>query len=382
MITVDKIDILVIGAGVVGLAVTAELTERFEDSTIVLLERHDSFGRETSSRNSEVIHSGIYYPVGSLKSKLCVEGNRLLYDFCNSQKVPHNRIGKLIVAKNEEEAEQLETLFEVGRENGVMDLEMLDRKQVTLMEPNIKAEAAIFSPSTGIVDSHVLMAKLEGIAKQNFALVAYEHEVKEIHVSNDGYVVVYRTPDGEEDRIESRCIVNCAGLSSDTIAAMPGIDIDDAGYRIFPCKGEYFSVNNSKSNMVSHLIYPVPHANLVGLGIHVTKSLDGRIRLGPNSFYIDKLDYDVDREHVGSFFNSAREFLPFLELNDLEADMSGIRPKIQGPDDPVRDFVIRHEADRGLPGFINLIGIESPGLTSSLSIAKMVADMVEHDDIV
>jgi L-2-hydroxyglutarate oxidase LhgO len=379
---VDKVDILVIGAGVVGLAITAELTARFEDSTIVLIEKHESFGRETSSRNSEVIHSGIYYPVGSLKSKLCVEGNRLLYDFCSSRKVPHNRIGKLIVARSEQETKQLETLFELGRENGVMDLEMLDRKQVTLMEPNVEAEAAIFSPSTGIVDSHVLMARLEAIAKQNFALLAYEHEVIEIHVSNGGYVVAYRTPNGDEDRLECRFIVNCAGLNSDTIAAMPGIDINSAGYRIFLCKGEYFSVNDSKSNMVSHLIYPVPHANLEGLGIHVTKSLDGRIRLGPNAFYVDKPDYDVDKGNAEGFFNSAREFLPFLELDDLEADMSGIRPKIQGPGDPVRDFVIRHEDDRGLPGFINLIGIESPGLTSSLSIAKMVAGMVERDGIV
>ncbi|HHW47269.1 MAG TPA: NAD(P)/FAD-dependent oxidoreductase [Clostridiaceae bacterium] len=378
----EKIDMLIIGAGVVGLAITAELTSKFEDSTIVLLEKHDSFGRETSSRNSEVIHSGIYYPVGSLKAKLCVEGKKLLYDFCNRRKVPYSRIGKLIVAKNEQEAKQLETLFELGRENGVTDLEILDRKQVTLMEPNVKAEAAIFSPSTGIIDSHVLMERLESIAKQNFALLAYEHEVKEIHRSNNGYVVVYRMPNGDEDRLECRIVVNCAGLNSDTIAAMAGIDIDSAGYRIFLCKGEYFSVNDSKSNMVSHLIYPVPHANLEGLGIHVTKSLDGRIRLGPNAFYVDKPDYDVNRGHAEIFFNSAREFLPFLELNDLEADMSGIRPKIQGPGDPVKDFVIRHEADRGLPGFINLVGIESPGLTSSLSIAKMVADMIKHDDIV
>jgi len=378
----DKIDMLVIGAGVVGLAITAELTKRFEESTIVVLEKHDSFGRETSSRNSEVIHSGIYYPVGSLKSKLCVEGNRLLYDFCESRKVPYRRIGKLIVARNEEETKQLETLFELGKKNGVPNLEMLDRKQIASMEPNVRAEAAIFSPSTGIVDSHVLMARLEAIAKQNFALLAYEHEVKEIDVSTDGYVVTYITPSGDEERLECRCIINCAGLNSDTIAAMAGIDIDKAGYRIFMCKGEYFSINNSRSNMVSRLIYPVPHASLEGLGIHVTKSLDGRIRLGPNAFYVDKPDYDVDKRHAESFFNSAREFLPFLELNDLEADMSGIRPKIQGPGDPVKDFVIRHEADRGLPGFINLIGIESPGLTSSLSIAKMVADMIERDDIV
>lgn len=377
----ERIDVLIIGAGVVGLAIAASLTENYEDSTVVVLEKHDGFGRETSSRNSEVIHSGIYYPAGSLKAKLCVEGKRLLYEFCNENDVPCNMIGKLIVARTEQEINLLDELMQKGIENGVTDLKMLSRSEVASIEPNINAAAAIYSPSTGIVDSHILMAKLESTAKQNYALIAYNHEVVEAEPSDYGYRVKYKAHNSEEDYLECQCLINCAGLSSDSIAEKLGIDIDCAGYRIFPCKGEYFSIRNSKAELVSHLIYPPPHKELEGLGIHVTKSLDGSIRLGPNAFYVDKQDYDVEPGHAEQFYTSAKEFLPFLEHSDLEADMAGIRPKVQGPGDPVRDFIIRHEKDRGLVGLIDLIGIESPGLTASLSIAKMVTEIIKNDEI-
>jgi L-2-hydroxyglutarate oxidase LhgO len=245
------------------------------------------------------------------------------------------------------------------------------------MEPNIKAAAAILSPSTGIVDSHRLMACLESIARKGMAMLAYGHEVTGFEPAGDGYVIDFRGPDGGMNRLKTRHVINAAGLGADKIAAMMGIDIDQEGYRIYPCKGEYFGVNASRSGMVSHLVYPPPLKDLKGLGIHVTKSLDGNIRLGPNAFYVSEIDYDVEPEHKDAFYQAAKKYLPFLERSDISPDMAGIRPKLQGPGDAVKDFLIRHEAGRGLPGVLNLVGIESPGLTSCLSIAGYACDMLD-----
>lgn len=373
----EQVDVLIIGAGVVGLAVAAELSRRFNDHTIVLAERHGKFGQETSSRNSEVIHAGIYYPSGSLKAKMCVEGKRLLYKFCREWEIPHQRLGKLIVARSDEEIPALESILVRGRENGVLDLELLNRDKIAELEPHVKAVAAVLSPSTGIVDSHSLMVRLEWLALKSGTIMAYYHEVVGIEPRGKQYRVSYRGPGGLIDSVTCRWLINCAGLASDRIAALLGIGLEQAGYRIFPCKGEYFSVSNSKSNMVSHLIYPPPLKELKGLGIHATRTLDGRLRLGPNAYYVENPDYSVDSEHALDFFNAAKTYLPFLEFSDLQPDMAGIRPKLQSAGTPFRDFVIRNEIDRGLEGVINLIGIESPGLTSSLSIARMVGDMIE-----
>lgn len=374
----EKVDIIVVGAGVVGLAVVAELASRLDGRSIVLFERHGKFGQETSSRNSEVIHAGIYYPPGSLKARLCVEGNRLLYDFCQKWEIPHQRLGKLIVAREKGEIASLETILAQGRKNGVLDLELLDGGQVAILEPNIRAMAAVFSPSTGIINSHLLMARLEWLALKGEAILAYRHEFIGVEPEGREYLVTYKGPNGTEESILCRYIINCAGLAADRIAALLGIDIVQDGYRIFPCKGEYFSVPNSKSKMVSRLIYPPPLKELKGLGIHSTKTLDGRLRLGPNAFYVDTLNYDVNPEHACDFFIAAQSYLPFLEPSDLQPDMAGIRPKVQAPGAPFRDFIVRHEADRDLEGVINLIGIESPGLTSCLSLAKMVTEIVEN----
>ena len=377
----DKTDITIIGAGVVGLAVAAELSALFPDQSIVLLERHDSFGQETSSRNSEVVHAGIYYPQGSLKARLCIEGNRLLYDFCKTWDVPCKRCGKLIVANTDEEVATLSSLITRGSENGVMDLQMLDRPRVAAMEPHIRAVQAIFSPSTGIVDSHQLMARLEWLALKRNVMCAYKHEVKAIRHEGDGFAVSYHDPLNKPGSLKTTWLINSAGLSADRIAAMMGIDVDQAGYRIYPCKGEYFSIPLTKSKRVSRLIYPPPYKDLKGLGIHVTKMLDGMIKLGPNAFYVDQPDYTVDPDHADEFYESIKDYLPFIERDDLNPDMAGIRPKVQGPGTPVRDFVVVHEKDRGLKGAINLIGIESPGLTSCLSLAKMVGACISTGDV-
>lgn len=372
----DKVDVLIIGGGVIGLAVAAELSKQFNDISLVLLERHSKFGQETSSRNSEVIHAGIYYPTGSLKAKLCVEGNQRLYQFCREWEIPHQRIGKLIIARNEKEIPALESLLAQGRKNGVKNLELLNRDQVALLEPNISAAAAILSPSTGIIDSHKLMLRLEWLALEQGAIIAYNHEVIGVDSKGNGYYVTYLNPAGQLESIHCRWLINCAGLNSDQIFSFLGTNIDDIGYRIYPCKGEYFCVSNTKSTLVSRLIYPPPLKGLEGLGIHATKTLDGRLRFGPNAFYVEKLDYDVNEDHAQEFYNTVSTYMPFLEYTDFHPDMAGIRPKIQAPGGPFRDFIVCHEVERGFEGLINLIGIESPGLTSSLAIAEVVRDFI------
>lgn len=373
----DQVDIVIVGAGVVGLAAAVEVTNRFKRFSVMILERHAGFGQETSSRNSEVIHAGIYYPSQSLKAALCVEGNRKLYRFCESSKISCRRTGKLILARSDSDLAQLQALFLQAGANGVTDLQWLDQKQVQSLEPHIRSKGALLSPSTGIVNSHQLMSRLEYLAKQNGVIPAYRHEVIGLDPRSNGCRVVYRNPDGTIEALRCRWLINCAGLAADRIAAMLGIDLAEAGYQIFPCKGEYFSVPYAKAGMVERLIYPPPLAELTGLGIHATKTLDGRLRLGPNAIYVESPEYRVDPGHAVDFYDAIKESFPFLGLSDLEPEMAGIRPKLQGKGQPFRDFVISHEAGRGLPGVISLIGIESPGLTACLSIAEMVAGMID-----
>jgi L-2-hydroxyglutarate oxidase LhgO len=344
---------------------------------IALVEKNDSFGFETSSRNSEVIHAGIYYPTGSLKAKLCLEGNSLLYAFCRQYNIPHQQIGKLIVANSAAEITALRSLQQQAIANGVNDVQELDQVEISRLEPQIKAKQALLSPSTGIINSHALMKRFEQIALQNGVLIAYCHALEAVEKLGDGYRLQLTNPDFSTDEVETTCLINCAGLYADEVAALTGIDLEDAGYRQHPCKGEYFSLPQSKAALVNHLIYPPPLAELAGLGIHLTKTLDNRLRLGPNTLYTDNLeDYSINPENASVFYQSAKPFLPFLTAEDLEPEMAGIRPKLYGPGEPFRDFVIREEAAKGLPGLINLIGIESPGLTCCLSISRLVATLL------
>jgi L-2-hydroxyglutarate oxidase LhgO len=373
-----KLDIAIVGAGVVGLAVAAEISRRQEDLATIVLERHGKFGQDTSSRNSEVIHAGMYYPTGSLKARLCVAGNQLLYEFCEKYNVPYRKLGKLIVAREEAEIAAVGQILAQGTANGVPGLRMLDRAEANRLEPNVAAAAALFSESTGIIDSHKLMARLEQQATANYAMLAYKHEVTGVQPVKDGYEVSFLGPGGKTDAIECRWLINCAGLYADKIAAMCGIDVAAAGYEIMPVKGEYFSVAMSKSKLLSHLIYPPPLHGLKGLGTHVTLSLDGRARLGPNVVMTDaREDYDVDPGHLEEFYQAAVTYLPFLGRGDLAPDMAGVRPKLRSTGGEVMDFIIRHETERGLPGLINLVGMESPALTACLAIANHVADIVD-----
>jgi len=365
----DEVNVTIIGAGVVGLAIAAEAAGRVED--IVVLEQHDSFGRETSSRNSEVIHSGIYYPPGSLKTKLCIEGSQRLYALCEQYALPHKKLGKLIVATQDSELPALEKLYGTGIANGVSGMRMLDKREAETFGSNFKALAAIHLASTGIIDSHSLMKHFAGHSQEKGATIAYNSTVSAIEPSAGKFLV---TVEQDGYTFASRVIVNCAGLCSDAVASMAGIDCEKNSYKLHYCKGSYFSY--AKRYPMPLLIYPVPHQELTGLGVHATVDLGGRLRFGPDTEWVETIDYNVDESKRDEFFLSASHLFCDLDKNAFTADMAGVRPKLSGPGEKVRDFIITDESKNGLPGLINCIGIESPGLTSSPAIARMVADMI------
>ena len=370
-----KADITIIGAGVIGLAIAAQVARKGRG--VYVLEKNETFGKETSSRNSEVIHAGFSYPEGSLKAETCAEGNTMLYEICEKYGIGCQKIGKLMVAITAEEVDELESLLERGRNNGVKDLRMLSKGEIKRMEPNVEAIAAIFSPSTGIMDSHALMKCFLRRTEEKGGEVAYKSKVIGIEKLSHGYKLTVEDSSGIFS-FKTEVLINCAGLNSDKIAQFAGIDTDRAGYRLFYCKGEYFTVGNSKNRLIRRLVYPVLGLNTTGMVLHVTLNLENRMLLGPSSQYVSEIDYKVDESQKEVFYQSTKRFLPFIEFNDLEPEMAGIRPRLQGPGDNFRDFVIRHEQDKGLPGFINLVGIESPGLTSAPAIAKYVEHIVNE----
>lgn len=369
MWAVDEVSITIIGAGVIGLSVAAELSGKYD--SVVLLERHKSFGQEISSRNSEVIHSGIYYPTDSLKAALCIEGAEMLYAFCREFSVHHNKLGKLIVAADKEEIPAVEDLLKKGVRNGVRDLVVLDSRQTNALEPSVNAAASLHSPHTGILDTHSLMKHLLFLAEKRGSLVSFQSEVEHLDRENDWFVIGIR---GSGYKFRSKIVINCAGLSSDRIAALAGINLVRSHYSLKYCKGSYFAY--AKPSPVKMLIYPVPRENLSGLGVHATLDLGGRLRFGPDVEYTDTLDYTVDPAGRDEFFDSARKIIRGLDKDAFIPDMAGIRPKLSGPGEKARDFVIRDESENGLPGLLNLIGIESPGLTSCLSIARLTSRIV------
>ena len=362
----EKADITIIGAGVVGLAIAAELAR--PGLHLFILEKNARHGEGTSSRNSEVIHAGIYYPAQSLKAQLCVDGNRMLYETAGRLDIAHKKTGKLIVATGQEEIEDLERLFEQGRQNGVCGLEMISAKKIAQMEPNIKARAAIHSPETGIISAHHLMHAYLARAQAGHAHLVCRTQVTGIDQDSKNWRIVTRNERGEEFVFSTGVVINCAGLDSDTIARMTG-----SSYELHYCKGDYCGISGVKPGIVSRLIYPVPVKNHTGLGVHLTMDLNERLKLGPDTTYIDRTEnYSVSSGKAALFYEQARRFLPFLKPENITPDMAGIRPKLQGPKDPFADFVIRADA----PGFINLVGIESPGLTASPAIARYVRHLI------
>jgi len=368
-------DITIVGGGVVGLAVAVEVA--IKNRQVYILEKNATFGQEISSRHSGIIHAGIYYPEDSLKAKLCVAGNRLLYKLCGEHDIGCRKLGKIIVATSKEEEEELEVLLERGNRNGAPGLRMLSKRELKHMEPNVDGTAAILSTETGIIDSHALMKHLAARANSKGAQIAYMTEVVGIEKLANGYQVRVKDSGGEFS-FATRVLINCAGLNSDKVAKLAGIDIDNAGYRLHYCRGEYFSLAGDKRKIVNRLIFPIPPHGITGVGIHVVIDLDGRMRLGPSIHYVDEIDYSITDEHRQFFYDSVKGFLPFIDFDDLQLEMAGIRPKLQGPGEDMRDFVIMEEKDRDLPGFINLIGIESPGLTAAPAIAEYVTGLVDE----
>ena len=366
-------EITIIGAGVIGLAIAEKISQ--EHNNLFIIEKHPTFGQETSSRNSEVIHAGIYYPKGSLKAKLCVEGKNLLYDYCSKFDIPYKNCGKLIVATSEEEIKVIDGIRKTAAGNGV-DLGIMDKDQIGELEPEVFALKALWSPTTGIVDSHSLMKRFETNILNNGGQIVYSSEIVAIKKLEEGYEVTIINPDNSKYSFTTRILINSAGLTSDKISEMAGLKDDNL--KIMFCKGEYFRINPPKNRLVNRLIYPVPHQNMEGIGIHVTIDISGGVKLGPDVTYLDpnSYDYKVDSTKQETFWKSAHKFLPFLEFEDIAPEMAGIRPKIQKPGDPIRDFYIINETMHGYDGFINLIGMESPGLTSCLAIANYVSKLI------
>lgn len=368
-------EIVIIGAGVIGLACAMKFSSL--NKKCLVLERHSSFGWETSSRNSEVIHSGIYYPSDSLKAKLCVRGNISLYKWCRKYNIPHNRIGKYIIAVNIDESVQLDLLYEQAISNGVTNI-CYGTDKLKSDEPNVNFHSALWSSDTGIIDSHNLMNSFETVAIEHGCDLAYSHSVTNIEKINDGYNLSVLMPDNEYCTISANIVINAAGLDSDRIAELAGIDTTANNYKLHFCRGHYFSLAPKHKGIVNHLIYPVPNKHIAGLGIHVTLDLKGGIRLGPDTYYLNENTqiYNFIPGLQEQFYSAVSRYLNGIEIDDLRPDYTGIRPKLQGKGESFRDFVIKEESENGLPGLINLIGIESPGLTCCLEIADMVAGLI------
>jgi glycerol-3-phosphate dehydrogenase len=359
--------IVVIGGGVVGAAIAAEVAR--ERDGIFLLEALPRLGLGASTRNSGVIHAGIYYQPGSLKAFHCVRGRRLLYRFCAEHEVPHRRLGKLIVVEREDQKPALEALLARGIENGVEGLTLVGRDFISRREPNLISPLALFSPETGIVEAEALVGALARLARERGAEILTGTRLLGVAFKDE--VILLRT---EREEVAARYIVNAAGLQADEVARMCGED----RYTIYPCRGEYAELRAARSDLVNGLIYPLPLPSGHGLGVHFTKNLAGRLLLGPNARYVkSKDDYERGREGLESFYEAARRMVPALQPEDLREGYTGIRARLRPEHDHrFADFVIERDARH--PRVIHLIGIESPGLTSALSIASSVNEMLQE----
>ena len=371
----DKFAVCIAGAGVVGLAIAYKLasSKQLQGKDIVVVEREASFGQHTSSRNSEVIHAGIYYPTGSLKARLCVRGKALLYDHCQRHSVAHRQLGKFIVAAAAG-VPALESLASLAFANGVTDLVWFDDPQLHEQEPALKASHALFSPSTGIIDSHEYMQSLLHLAQNRGVQFAPYTEITAVNRASVGFVVDTSIASGaRRERYQFGCdfLINCAGLDATALAGkIDGVDRSTIPQTHF-CKGDYFSYQGASP--FKHLIYPLPEANTQGLGIHATLDMAGQLRFGPDTEYIEKRNYQVDASKSAGFAAAIAAYFPAIEVAKLQPAYSGIRPKLAALGEPVADFIIEGSAENGVPGLVQLFGMESPGLTASLAIGELVA---------
>ena len=335
---------------------------------VVVLEAADAIGTETSSRNSEVIHAGIYYARDSLKARFCVAGKHALYDYCASHGVPHIRCGKLIVATSDDEVAVLEDIKHRASVNGVDDLYFVDAAEARRLEPALRCTAALMSPSTGVIDSHGLMLAYQGDAEDHGAMIAFMSPITGGQISGNGIEIRVADDRGNETRLACDLLVNSAGLHAQNVArSIDGIPPDSVPAQYF-CKGSYFSLLGRQP--FGRLIYPVPAS--ASLGVHVTVDLAGQVRFGPDQEWIDDIDYDVDPARADVFYEAVRRYYPDLADGALQPAYSGVRPKLQAPGEPAADYVVQGPEVHGVDGLVNLYGIESPGLTSSLAIAELV----------
>ncbi len=366
----ESVECVVIGAGVVGLAVAREMA--ISGIETVVLEASNAIGQGTSSRNSEVIHAGIYYPPGSLKARLCVEGRRKLYAFCDSHGVEYRRCGKLIVATDPAEIPELDTIRERAIANGVDDLVWLGASDAVKLEAQLACSAALLSPSTGIVDSHGLMLALQGDAESHGAAIALEAPVEGATLSGSG--IDLNVGGGQPMQLSARIVVNAAGLGAAELAnRFEGLDSRHVP-ETWIAKGNYFRLRGRAP--FSRLIYPVPEPG--GLGVHITIDLGGQARFGPDVEHVDDIDFAVNAARGDLFYEAIRKYWPGLKQDTLEPDYAGIRPKLGTRDRPIGDFVISGPEDHGIEGLVNLFGIESPGLTCSLAIAEHVRSIIKN----
>jgi len=360
----EAVECVVIGAGVVGLAVARALACAGHEVLVLEKERH--FGTETSSRNSEVIHAGLHYPNGSLKARLCVAGRDLLYRYCQEHGVPHRRLGKLTVACDEHELGMLEAIKRKAEGNGVADLVWIEEGEARAMEPHLRCLRAFLSPSTGIIDSHALMLAYLGDAEAAGAAVAYRAPVLAGRVAGTGFAL--EVGGDQATSLECRVLVNSAGLYAPAvarrIAGMPPASIPEAYF----CRGVYFSLSGRAP--FRRLIYPVPER--AGLGVHLTLDMGGQAKFGPDTEWIDGIDYTVDPRRGDKFYAAIRAYWPGLQDGALQPGYAGIRPKINGPNEAAADFVVDGPESHGIPGLVQLYGVESPGLTASLALADHV----------
>ena len=368
---VERVECVVIGAGAVGLAIARALA--LEGREVVVLEKAAQIGTETSSRNSEVIHAGIYYATGSLKARLCVRGKELLYDYLPAHGVSHSRVGKLIVATEPNETASLERAEKIAKANGVGDLVWLDEKTAKSLEPELRCVAAILSPSTGSMDSHGLMLAYQGELEDRGGAIAFNSPVVAGWIEKDGFLLEVG---GEEpSQIGARILVNSAGLWAQEVAKMiEGIPQASIPQR-YLAKGCYFTLAGKPP--FKRLIYPAPEVKFASLGLHVTVDLAGQVRFGPDVEWIDKIDYDVPADRAAKFYETIRHYYPGLKDGTLHPGYAGVRPKLQKPGGPPADFLIQGTAEHGIANLVNLYGIESPGLTASLAIAEEVVRLLD-----
>ena len=370
----DQVNILIVGGGVVGCAIAEALSHRWQE--IFLVEQFPKFGMSTSTRNSGVIHSGIYYPTNSWKARHCVEGNHLTKEFCVRHNVPHRTTGKLVVAKAREEEPQLQALLKKGQENGVEGLQLLNPEEMRAKEPHVIGSSALYVPSTGICSAEELVHAYARIAEQQGANLLTRAKVEALEPAKDLVRVTLRIGDeerSETESVEARCVINAAGLYADEVAGLLG----PRPWTIYPVRGEYCEIHGAHAELVRNLVYPLPHEDGLSLGLHFTKTLWGTLLLGPTAKYVDGKDnYERDRMTIPEFADDVKHMVPEIEERDLQLAYTGLRPKLVPPSGKgIVDFVI--EPDREFPQVIQLIGIESPGLTAAPAIARHVSSLVE-----